>query len=302
MKNRLLTGACLCALLAPVLCDAQHPQSPRPLVGGHGEDVQRFIAQHAESGAQRLTWEAFDAFRRARFDATDRNHDGVLDQAEYVDEFAARTRQQQAQEYQGELAQTEARFKALDTDRDGRIGQAEFDAAGERSWAAGQRALSALDKTGAFPAEERAARRNRRAMPSSHSAEGFLALYDTDGDGLVGREEFDLVRSAQFTRSDRDGDGGLSAQEYRDEFKARLDAHLAALPVDDGRQTRVRFGVLDTDKDGRMTFAEYRVSGRRTFDLVDRNHDGVVDLADARLPAQPRPPRPTAATGAVGQP
>jgi Ca2+-binding EF-hand superfamily protein len=302
MKNRLLTCACLCALLTPVLCNAQHLETPRPLVGGHGEDVERFIAQHAENGDQRLTWEAFDAFRRARFDATDRDHDGVLDEAEYVAEFDARTRQQQAREYQGELEQTDVRFKALDNDRDGSISRAEFDAAGQQSWTAGQRALGALDRTGAFPAEARAARRNRRAMPSSHSAEGFLERFDTDQDGLVGREEFDLVRSAQFTRSDRDGDGRLSAQEYRAEFKARLDAHLAALPVDDGRQTRVRFGVLDTDKDGRMTFAEYQVSGKRTFDLVDRNHDGVVDLADARLPAQPRRPRTGASNSAAGQP
>ncbi|MDQ1120750.1 MULTISPECIES: EF-hand domain-containing protein [Pseudoxanthomonas] len=298
MKTRLLTGACLCALLAPMLCHAQHSATPRPLVGGHGEDVQRFIAQHTENGEQRLTWEAFDAFRRARFDATDGNHDGVLDEAEYVAEFAARTRQQQAQEYQDALRQTDVRFRSLDTDQDGAISRAEFDAAGAQSWTAGQRALSALDAPGVFPAEERAARRNRRAMPSSHTAEGFLALYDTDLDGLVGRQEFDLVRAAQFERGDRDGDGRLSAQEYREEFKARLDAHLAALPVDDGRQTRVRFGVLDKDKDGRMTFEEYQVSGKRTFDLVDRNHDGVVDLADARLPAPPRPPRPAAPAAA----
>lgn len=302
MKTRLLTGACLCALLSPVLCNAQRPEPPRPLVGGHGEDVERFIAQHDDNGDGRVPWKEFDTFRRARFDATDTNGDGVLDEAEYVAEFVARTGQQQAQQRQRELEQTEVRFKAVDSDGDGSISRGEFDASGERSWTDGQRALAALDNTGAFPARERAARGNRRAMPSSHSAEGFLEVYDTDQDGLVDRAEFDRVRQAQLTRGDLDGDGALSAREYGDEFKARLDAHLAGLPVDDGRQARVRFGVLDTDHDGRMTFEEYQVSGKRTFDRVDRNHDDVVDPADAALPAPPREPRPAPAAGDTAMP
>ena len=32
----------------------------------------------------------------------------------------------------------------------------------------------------------------------------------------------------------------------------------------------MRFGVLDTDKDGKMTFAEYQASGKRLFDTADR--------------------------------
>ena len=43
-----------------------------------------------------------------------------------------------------------------------------------------------------------------------------------------------------------------------------------------------------------MTFAEYQVSGRRSFDGADRNRDGVVDTADAALPPPERPARTAA--------
>jgi len=46
-----------------------------------------------------------------------------------------------------------------------------------------------------------------------------------------------------------------------------------------------------------MTFAEYQVSGKRTFDGADRNKDGVVDAADAKLPPpERRRTRPAAAS------
>ena len=70
-----------------------------------------------------------------------------------------------------------------------------------------------------------------------------------------------------------------------------MDARMAELAKLPDTQSRVRYGALDTDKDGRMTFAEYQVSGKRTFDAADRNKDGIVDAVDAALPPPAKPVR-----------
>jgi len=299
MNPGLLASACVCALLsAPAF--AQQTPAPRPLVGGHGNNIEAFIAQHDANADGRLTWAEFDAFRRARFDATDTRGDGTVDVEEYVQEFEDRMREEMEQGRGEQVEQTRRRFAALDTDKDGHVSRAEFDASGERVWSEGQKAIAA--KAGAKDDSGKTAegaarfdrRPNRLALPSSHTAEGFLALYDGNGDGKVERSEFEQARATQFARTDASGDLRLTQDEYLAEYEDRLDRHIATQTGGSDTQTRVRFGALDTDKDGKMTFAEYQVSGKRTFDAADRNHDGVVDAADAKLPPPPRPEQPAA--------
>ncbi|MET1022775.1 MAG: EF-hand domain-containing protein [Pseudoxanthomonas sp.] len=295
MKTGVLTGACLCTLLLPFAVGAQAPATARPLVGGHGNNVQAFIAEFDDNGDGRVSWAEFEAFRRTRFDATDGNHDGTVDEDEYASEFAARKAEAFERERAAQIEQSRTRFAALDADKDGRISRVEFDATGEKTWQAGQRALADKAKPGQAKTDE-AARRvdnagsDRLGMPSSHSADGFLALYDGNGDGKVDRAEFEQARNEQFTRSDRDGDKTLGQDEYLAEFEDRLDRRIATLNQGEDRQVHVRFGVLDTDKNGEMTFAEYQASGKRLFETADRNHDGAVDAADTRLPAPKRQP------------
>lgn len=306
MKPDLIASACLCALLATAVVHAQ-PATPRPLVGGHGNNIAAFIAQHDEDADGRVTWEEFEAFRLRRFRATDADGNGTVDVEEYVQEFDDRMRQQLEQGRGAQVEQARRRFAALDADRDGRVDRAEFDASGERVWSEGLKALASRDAS-ATGGEERTAEAaarfdragDRLALPSSHTAEGFLALYDGDGDGKVDRAEFDRARQAQFQRTDGDADGALSLDEYLAEFEDRLDRHIATLASGSDRQTRVRFAALDTDKDGRMTFEEYQASGRRLFEAADRNRDGVVDGTDAALPPPVRPARAQAARPSGG--
>jgi Ca2+-binding EF-hand superfamily protein len=303
MKPSLLASACVCALLsAPSF--AQQAPAPRPLVGGHGNNIAAFIAQHDANADGRLTWQEFDAFRRARFDATDANGDGTVDVEEYVQEFEDRMREEMERGRGEQVEQTQRRFTALDTDEDGHVSRTEFNASGERVWTEGQKALAGSKDAKDGDAKTEAAaerfdrRPNRLALPSSHTAEGFLALYDGNGDGKVERGEFDQARATQFARTDTNGDVRLGQDEYLAEYEDRLDRHIATRTGGSDKQTRVRFGALDTDKDGKMTFAEYQVSGKRTFDAADRSHDGVVDAADAKLPAPARAGRPVSATPA----
>ncbi|GHH60371.1 EF-hand domain-containing protein [[Pseudomonas] boreopolis] len=290
MKTGVLAGACLAALL-PLAARAQTPSAaPRPLVGGHGDNVAAFIAEHDADGDGKVGWAEFEAFRRARFDATDRNRDGVVDEAEYVQEFDARLHEQLRRERAAQVEQARTRFAALDADQDGKVSRREFDQAGGKTWEGGQRALAGEGK--AAPADASRTRSGQAGrllrMPTSHTAEGFLALYDENGDGKVERAEFDRVRDAQFDRADADRDGALALDEYLAEYEARLDERIATLTRREDRQVRVRFGVLDADKDGRMTFAEYQASGKRLFETADRNRDGVVDASDLHAPAAER--------------
>ncbi len=301
-NTSVMTGASLCALLFSFTASAQAPTtSPRSLIGGHGNNVEAFIAEFDDNGDGKVTWAEFETFRRARFDATDANHDGTVDEDEYAGEFEARKAQELDRERAAQVEQARTRFAALDKDKDGKVSRAEFDAASESTWAGGQQALAGKGqaKPAYKPGEAKtagAAMRfdnagsNRLGMPSSHTAEGFLALYDDNGDGKVDRTEFDRARDEQFTRSDRDCDDALTLDEYVAEYEDRLDRRIATLNQGEDRQVHVRFGVLDSDKDGRMTFAEYQASGKRLFDTADRNHDGVVDAADAKLPAPKRTP------------
>lgn len=301
MKTTVLASACLGALLLSSAVSAQSTPGPRPLVGGHGNNVLAFIAEHDDNGDGRVTWQEFETFRRTRFDATDSNKDGTVDEAEYVVEFDARVAAEIDRERAAQVEQTKARFAALDTSKDGFVSRAEFDAAGEKTWQAGKQALASkgAGAKAATGGEARTAagaqrfdnqRRSRLGMPTSHTAAGFLELYDENGDGEVDLAEYRRVRDTQFARTDSNGDGRLVLDEYLAEFETRVDRRIAALDQGSDRQVHVRFGVLDADKDGRMTFAEYQVSGKRLFETADRNKDGVVDAADAKVPA-PAPRR-----------
>ncbi|WP_421569108.1 EF-hand domain-containing protein [Stenotrophomonas sp. PD6] len=269
MKTTLLTAALLAAVLAP----AAHAQAGDKAATA-SPTAAAFLAQFADDDADSVSWAQFEAFRKQRYADTDRNHDGTVDEQEYVDEYLQRFDVRLATARAGHLKQTDTRFKALDRDKDGAISRAEYDAAGERTWAGYEKSQDATRESAA------ATSRDPLKMPTSHTANGMLELYDTNKDGVVDRAEFDAVRAATFAATDADGNGALSLAEYTAEFEGRLDQQRTRVRADAERQARVRFAALDTDKDKRMTFAEYQASGKRMFTRADSNGDGVVDARD----------------------
>ena len=72
-----------------------------------------------------------------------------------------------------------------------RISRDEFDAAGERTWAGYQKSQEATRESAA------ATNRDPLKMPTSHTANGMLELYDRSGDGVVDRAEFDRLRGGR---------------------------------------------------------------------------------------------------------
>ncbi|EJL32982.1 EF-hand domain-containing protein [Novosphingobium sp. AP12] len=118
----------------------------------------------------------------------------------------------------------------------------------------------------------------RRAAPG-HGKDAFAGENDTDHDGRVTSAEFTASRTAKYRAFDLDGDGKVSEADYVGEFSSRFGKGAKA-PEGQLKQAHVRFGVLDTDKDGNLTLAEFNASGERMFRKLDSNGDGVVDASD----------------------
>ncbi|AYV49170.1 hypothetical protein CFHF_12660 [Caulobacter flavus] len=128
------------------------------------------------------------------------------------------------------------------------------------------------------------------ALAASHARDTFIKEQDVNGDGVVTKEEFVITREQLFKAIDADKNGVLSKEEYVGEFKGRLEKRLAGSTetaekkeeerVRQMRQADVRFGVLDSDKSGGITPAEFAYSGWRMFVTHDTNKDGTVSAAD----------------------
>jgi hypothetical protein len=128
------------------------------------------------------------------------------------------------------------------------------------------------------------------AFAASHARDTFIKEQDTGGDGSVTKEEFKAGREKQFAIIDANHDRVLSHDEYVGEFTARLTKRLAASTdtpekkeeerMRQMRQAEVRFGVLDSDKSGGITPAEFEYSGWRMFVTHDTNKDGAVSATD----------------------
>lgn len=120
------------------------------------------------------------------------------------------------------------------------------------------------------------------ASAASHDLKTFITEYDLDHDGSVSKEEFADEREHRFIVTDANHDAGLTHDEYVSEYRARL-----MLRNPDGKtverqmkQADVRFAVLDSNKDGKISRAEYAHSGWRMFSEHDYTDDGAVSGKD----------------------
>jgi hypothetical protein len=123
----------------------------------------------------------------------------------------------------------------------------------------------------------------RPARVSSSVPRGLMR-YDTNKDGVVDRAEWKAGQEARFKQLDANGDGKLT----QDELFARTPAvGNSVLPTDRQVQRQsTYFQLLDTDKDGVVTLAEFMAQAQRNFDRCDLNKDGRIDTAECRQALQ----------------
>ena len=123
------------------------------------------------------------------------------------------------------------------------------------------------------------------APAGGHGLSAFIGGFDANRDGVVTRQEYDAVRTQRFTAADTNHDGVLSEDEYVAEFAGRLQQQYAGRAQDDKyagsiKQAHVRFKILDTDHDGKLTLTEENAIAEKTFQRTDTNGDGKIDQAD----------------------
>ncbi|WP_435276858.1 hypothetical protein ACMAZF_08010 [Psychrobium sp. nBUS_13] len=261
-----------------------------------------FINQYDTNQDWSLSLIEFNKARESRFNVTDENNDGFVDESEYVFEYKNRMDNQLTKDRQGQIKQTIIRFNALDKNENARIDLIEYQGSGERTFtyfdtnndgvisegdpAPKRRAKKTTKTLTALEQQEAQIKKLPRAkrvlnMPTTHSFKGLLTKYDANDDKTITPEEIAIVRQAIWDLADENNDGSISEQEYLYEFEDRMDIQIAKTRKSAVKQTYVRFGILDKDKNGKMTLAEYQASGHRSFNRFDTDNDKLVTLGEA---------------------
>jgi len=124
--------------------------------------------------------------------------------------------------------------------------------------------LAALTVTGTLAAP--AAAQRGQLEPGE-----MLARADSNGDGVVTRDEYAAARMARFDKMDRNHDGYIS----RDDF-GRLIRRRPSI----GQRLDTMLAQADANHDGRMSRDEQADAPMPLFDRADTNHDGRIDAAE----------------------
>ncbi|MBV1910644.1 MAG: hypothetical protein KUG78_15180 [Kangiellaceae bacterium] len=263
---------------------------------------QVYLDQYDLDKDGNLIQSEFNQARQHKFDFADENKDGVVTEDEYVFEYTNRMDKQLEKDRKGQVKQTVVRFKSLDKSENKRMEWKEYQASGKRSfkrydvnedgvineqdpqpvkkeWKKSKKVQTAQEIAGRKQSTLRRAKRILK-MPTTHSREGFFTKYDLNENATIDQKEFNARRRQDFDRADEDQNGWLSEQEYIFEYENRLDKQIARTRKAAIKQTHVRFGVLDDNENGKMTFIEFQLSGKRSFTRWDTNKDGMVNMND----------------------
>ena len=270
-----------------------------------------FITEFDQNSDDNVSQAEFNLIRQQRYQQMDQHKNQQVTAVDYQTEYADRLDRKLKQERDGQIQQTHTRVKALDKDQDGAISLAEYQASGERAFvfldtnkdlqinkqdpvpaprserpaAANAANTSAAKSTSAKPEQataQAAVRPNSvLKMPTSHNLAGMLEMYDQNQDGLVSKAKYLEQRQTAFNRTDVNGDGLLSADEYLNEFVDRLDRQVASVRTSQLKQALVRFKALDKDENSWLSQAEYDASGARMFKRWDTSGDALVTMAEA---------------------
>jgi Ca2+-binding EF-hand superfamily protein len=94
---------------------------------------------------------------------------------------------------------------------------------------------------------------------------------DANGDGVVTRAEFLAARANNFSKYDRNGDGFIDTEDFPRRLRARQNV---------SQRLDELIGRFDSDRDGRISGAEFVDGPTSAFDLADANRDGQLSRAE----------------------
>jgi hypothetical protein len=116
--------------------------------------------------------------------------------------------------------------------------------------------------------------------------EGGVMRYDANKDGAVDRDEWNVGQQARFKRLDTNNDNKLS----QDELFARTSAATNSVMPTDRQAARqsTYFQLVDADKDGFVTIAEFMAQADRNFTRCDLDKSSRIDTAECRQALQRR--------------
>lgn len=123
-----------------------------------------------------------------------------------------------------------------------------------------------------------------------------FAAKDTNKDGFIDKTEATGALMQRFDEIDTDKDGKISLDELKAAWKGRM-AHARAFkhggigpkgpanghPMMGGGD---HLAMMDTDKDGKISWDEMSAAAKAHFDALDVNHDGYIDASE--MPKGPK--------------
>ena len=118
-------------------------------------------------------------------------------------------------------------------------------------------------------------------------------LYEELNKDYENPEDINLPEINDLT--DEDNNAWVSQDEYLFEYQNRMDKQIAKTRRAAIKQTNVRFGVLDKNKDGQITPEEYQLSGDRSFNRWDSDKNNIVSMSE--LLPEPKEPELTKKQG-----
>ncbi len=113
---------------------------------------------------------------------------------------------------------------------------------------------------------------------------GFLKSADLNKDGVIDQTEFQTTRDKWFADLDANKDGFVTADELK-AFGDKMHAEWAKKHADqaankpEGKRGDFSQRILervDTDKDGKISKAEFDAEGSKLFAKLDENGDGKI--------------------------
>ena len=101
---------------------------------------------------------------------------------------------------------------------------------------------------------------------------------DTNGDGMVSKDEWTTFQERTFNALDKDKSGFIDEAELSATSDASLAFATAAYAR--GLMTKDMFMKIDANGDGKISREEFLSYHRKIFDMLDKQKKGMVGLVD----------------------